>query len=99
MSGKYAKMGEQLGALTEEKNEAYGDSFNRSGQILNILYPDGISPDQYRDALAVIRVIDKLFRVATKKDAFGESPWKDIAGYGILGAVSDTEEVGSKVRS
>jgi hypothetical protein len=86
-------MGRLLGELTQMKNAAYGDSFVKSGEILAILYPSGILPEQYRDALAIVRVIDKLFRIATRKDAFGESPWKDIAGYGILGAVSDEKDV------
>ena len=37
-------------------------------------------------------MIDKLFRIATRKDAFGESPYRDIAGYALLGLVSDLEE-------
>lgn len=90
---KYSEMGKLLGELTQMKNTAYGDSFAKSGDILQILYPNGIKPEQYRDALAIVRVIDKLFRIATRKDAFGESPWKDIAGYGILGAVSDEKVV------
>ena len=31
--------------------------------------------------LAITRVVDKLFRIANRKDAFGENPWQDIAGY------------------
>jgi hypothetical protein len=89
----YAEMGKLLGELTQMKNAAYGDSFDKCGDILAILYPSGIRPEQYRDALAIVRVIDKLFRIATRKDAFGESPWKDIAGYGILGAVGDERAV------
>lgn len=91
----YAEMGRLLGELTQMKNTAYGDSFAKSGDILAILYPHGIKPEQYRDALAIVRVIDKLFRIATRKDAFGESPWEDIAGYGILGAVSDEKAIES----
>lgn len=53
--------------------------------MLRLLYPDGIRPEQYDDSLAVVRIIDKLFRIANNKDAFGESPYKDIAGYAILG--------------
>jgi hypothetical protein len=30
--------------------------------------------------------LDKLFRIATARDALGESPYRDIAGYGLLGA-------------
>ncbi len=81
---KYEQTGRLIGSLVDAKNEAYGDSFNQSGKILKILYPKGVQPEQYRDMLAMVRVIDKLFRVANQKDAFDENPWADIAGYAIL---------------
>ena len=80
----YEEIGRALGALVDEKQIAYGDSFNRSGDVLTILYPDGIAPEQYIDALAITRIIDKLFRIANQRDAFGESPGRDIAGDGLL---------------
>ena len=52
--------------------------------MIRALYPDGIPSDKLDDALAVIRVVDKLFRIATDRDAMGESPWRDIAGYALL---------------
>lgn len=82
----YKEIGSEIGALVDQKNLAYGDSFNRSGEVLKILYPNGIKPDQYKDALAVVRIIDKLFRIANAKDALNENPFRDIAGYGILGS-------------
>ena len=85
----YEKIGSEIGSLVQEKNEAYGDSFGQACRILEVLYPEGIQPDQYLDALAITRVIDKLFRLANKKDAFGESPWRDICGYAILGVAND----------
>lgn len=75
--------------LVCEKQKAYGDSFGQAGQIMSILYPQGIKIDQLGDALTIVRIIDKLFRIATKKDAFGESPWKDIMGYALLAVVKD----------
>ena len=82
---KFEKIGTDIGKLVDQKNAAYGSSFEKSEHILKILYPDGINPDQYGNMLAVTRIVDKLFRIATDKDAFGENPFKDIAGYGILG--------------
>lgn len=81
---KYENIGCEIGRLVDEKNAAYGDSFNKSGEFLKLLYPNGIHTDQYKDMLGIIRVFDKLMRIATSKDAFDESPWNDIAGYGIL---------------
>lgn len=89
----YRQIAEGIGRLVQEKNEAYGDSFGQSCRILEVLYPYGIAPAQYRDALAITRVIDKLFRLSNKKDAFGESPWRDIAGYALLGIANDEEEL------
>ncbi len=80
----YEEIGRTIGALVDEKNKAYGSSFQFAGEILKVLYPDGIRPDQYPDMLYITRVIDKLFRIATSKDAFGENPAQDIAGYSIL---------------
>ncbi len=81
----YVELGKTVGDLVQKKQVAYGDSFGKSSQILEILYPDGIKREQYRDMLTLIRIIDKLFRIATRKDAFGENPYMDIAGYGLLG--------------
>lgn len=83
---KYEELGREIGALVDEKNKVYGDSFSRSGAILRILYPDGVRPDQYDDMLGLVRVIDKQFRIATDRDALGENPWRDLSGYGLLGA-------------
>ena len=85
----YENIGRQVCKLVQEKNKAYGDSFGRASKILEVLYPDGIKPEQYSDALAITRVLDKLFRLANKKDAFGESPWRDICGYAVLGVAND----------
>lgn len=95
---QHESIGRDVGALVDEKNAAYGDSFRRSGRLMRELYPDGIGPDQMDDALAIVRVIDKLFRIATNKDAFGEDPWRDIAGYAILSVARNEEKNESRNR-
>jgi hypothetical protein len=92
MKTVYEQQAEEIGKLVAEKNAAYGSAFAEAHQILKVLFPNGIKPEQYTDALAVIRVIDKLFRIANSKDAFGESPWRDIAGYAILGVANDAQK-------
>lgn len=91
-SKNYTELAKEIGELVNEKQKAYGDSFGKSGKVLEILYPDGVKPEQYTDMLAIVRVVDKLFRIATKKDAFGESPWKDCCGYSLLGWRRDEQE-------
>lgn len=84
----YIDIGQEIGALVTEKQAAYGDSFGKAGQIMRVLYPNGIQVEKLDDALTIVRVIDKLFRIAhapvAGKDPMGESPWRDIAGYAIL---------------
>ena len=82
--GKYEESGSRLGALVDQKNAAYGDSFRKSGDIIRVLYPQGIDAKQCDDALVMVRIIDKMFRIANQKTAFGEDPWQDISGYALL---------------
>ena len=86
---KFEELATKIGALVDEKNAAYGNSFDQAGEFLRLLYPQGITPDKYGDMLCVVRIFDKLKRIATKKDAFGESPFQDIVGYGLLGTERD----------
>lgn len=80
----YEKLGASVGALITEKQKAYGDSFHKSGKVMEQLFPDGIPSESFVDALAIVRIVDKLFRIATDPSYGGESPWKDIAGYALL---------------
>lgn len=83
----YPYIGKSVGELVKEKQQAYGDSFTKAGQIMRILYPEGIKPEGMDEALTVVRVLDKLNRIATAQgeaDPMGESPWRDIAGYSLL---------------
>ena len=98
---KYQELANTIGALVDQKNEAYGNSFDQAGEFLKMLYPQGVSPENYNDMLCIVRMFDKLKRIATKKDAFGEDPFADIVGYALLAVHRNKqekrgEEVGDK---
>lgn len=88
-NGTFFRTAMDIAYMVTIKNRAYGDAFGQSGKIMAILYPNGISKAQMEDALTVVRIIDKLFRIANHKEALGESPFDDICGYGLLAAVRD----------
>jgi hypothetical protein len=89
---KYLKKAQEIANIVEQKNKAYGNSFNKSGEILKILFPEGIKPEQYTDVLSIARIIDKLFRIANNKNAFGENPYEDMVGYALLGSLREKKE-------
>jgi hypothetical protein len=89
----YRQIGFEIGRLVEEKQIAYGDSFGNAHKVMSALYPKGIKVEQMGDALTITRIIDKLFRIANKKDAFGESPYRDIAGYALLAVKRDEDNI------
>lgn len=93
-ASEFERVAAEIGHLVAVKNEKYGNSHGNAGAILKVLYPDGVKPEQYDDMTTVVRILDKLQRIATDKDAFGESPYADIAGYGILGVVRSGKAVG-----
>lgn len=84
----YVEIGEGVGELVEKKQVQYGDSAGKSGSVLQILYPNGIPTHAFDQALLIVRVLDKLMRIAQqgpdRTDLGGENPWFDIAGYALL---------------
>ena len=64
MEQTFQLLGTEIGQLVEKKNQAYGDAAAKTAGILGILYPNGIPVDKYPDALLVVRVLDKLCRIA-----------------------------------
>ena len=87
----YETIGKQIGALVDEKNKQYGDAFSKTGEFLELLYPNGIEVKDYNDVLALARVFDKIMRIANGNQG-NENAWNDLAGYGIL--MSKPEKVG-----
>lgn len=88
----FTDLGTRVGKLVEEKDAAYGSSVDCAGDFLKLLFPNSIQPEQYGNALLLVRIFDKMKRIATNKDAFGESPYQDIAGYGLIGLRKDEKE-------
>lgn len=80
----YVALAIEVGRLVTAKQLQYGNSFEIAPKILRLLYPNGIQPNQYDDLLSIVRVLDKLKRVATRHSTDRENPWKDITGYGLL---------------
>lgn len=88
----YEELGKEIGALVDRKQQQYGNSFGKAGEVLKVLYPNGVKPEEYGDMLAVVRVVDKLFRIANGNQG-EENAWIDISGYGLLGAKKKEENI------
>lgn len=84
-SNIFEELGKEVGELVAKKQLSYGDSFSKSGECLRQMFPDGVPPDKLDNVLIIARILDKLFRIATDENAFGEDPFRDIAGYSLLG--------------
>src|SRR5690606_8080756 len=93
-SSRYIKKALEPGKLVETKQEQYGDSWGKAGRILESLYPDGVQPEQYHTFLGIVRVLDKICRLANGNQG-EENAWEDLAGYGLLGAVGGEKNVSS----
>jgi len=77
-------LGEEIGRMLADKNRKYGDSYARMAHVLPMFYPDGVPGDHLLDAIFILRIIDKLMRIASAQGDDEEDPVKDVAGYAIL---------------
>ena len=89
---KFKELSAEIGELVERKNKAYGNSFATCAKALELLHPEGIPVEKYQDVLIFVRMWDKHSRIAHEKEAFDESPYRDLCGYSLLGWDSDEAE-------
>jgi hypothetical protein len=88
----WAEIFGEVAKVTDISNAAYGDSTEKSAEILAIFWPDGVPPERMHDFRCMVSIVDKLSRIVTNKDAFGESPWRDVMGYAALAYRHDLVE-------
>lgn len=86
-----------LGRMVGAKNASYNDSYNRTDELLHLLFPEGISSDQYHLIPPVVRWFDKTNRLISNPNAYGESPRFDQVGYSLLDLVKDIKEFGPRI--
>lgn len=79
----YEETALNIGNIVQTKNTQYGNAINNTGEFLELLYPNGIKQEQYAELGVIVRVYDKLKRIANGNQG-EENAWQDIAGYGIL---------------
>ena len=72
----------ELCALLEEKEKRYGRAYLDVPKMLQILYPNGVRPQEYNTLLTITRILDKIYRLSNNDTT--EDPWLDIAGYAFL---------------
>lgn len=93
-SGYFEEKGHKLGKLVDEKQAAYGDSISKASKLMKVYLEDYkthegyLIPEELLDHILLqVRIIDKQNRIFSnpKADKMDESPYSDLAGYGLLG--------------
>ncbi len=80
--------------LLSNKNRQYNNSHEKTIYILKIMYDNGININQYKDLLYIVRILDKLNRIANIKDNKEKlNEWIDIIGYSTLIATKYKKEL------
>jgi len=78
---------QKLVELVNEKNKAYGNSFNKVPRIIDII-TEGMTHEQLKEALPrickITRLLDKINRYIWQPGAFNEDEVKDMFGYILL---------------
>ena len=87
----YEQTGSEIGKLVSIKQKQYGNSFGKASEFLKILYPNGITLEQYNDMLALVRDFDKSMRIANGNQG-EEDAWQDKLGYALLSVIRNKEQ-------
>jgi hypothetical protein len=88
----YEHEAQKIASIVIEKRQAYGKkSLEQVEAIISILYPTGITSQDYPKVLTIIRLLDKITRLTTANKEDKEDAWTDIAGYALRTIVRNKE--------
>jgi len=87
---KFKEIADKIGSMVEEKNVQYGDSYANTQKFLDILYPESIPVEKFSDIVCIIRIFDKLKKVAAQVESDEENPYADLIGITIR--MADNQE-------
>lgn len=88
-----------------KKNADYGDSWKKQGEILNVMFPNGVTlkgEEQFTQFFLFVRCLDKMNRIANLQFVAKESliksetlqdTWEDLSVYAAMGASTNSGEV------
>lgn len=90
LTGVYETLAAEIGRMTDSKAAQYGNASVKVEAIMKVLYPEGVPVYALRNALLITRMLDKVCRIANQGpdglDKGGEDPFRDLAGYALIGA-------------
>lgn len=81
---QYHTIAEGVAELVLQKQKEYGNGVLRSNRMMLQLFPDGIPAAKYRDAFTLVRLMDKISKIAADENSATGEPWRDIAAYSLL---------------
>jgi hypothetical protein len=98
VSAAVTKMMERWTDTYRKKNENYGNSWQLTGQILSLVFPEGVTLDTPRKFIVigmVTRMLDKILRYArleltVEKDKVGERSSESAFDLGVYGFMAGT---------
>ena len=84
--------------LAKRKNKTYGDSYDKAGKILDILYPNGPTGLSTVLYFLIVQIVHKLSRVSQTKGMSLIDSLIDLSMYSILAIVQVEKETGSSFK-
>lgn len=95
----FEQLGSDIGKFTDEKQKAYGNSVDKAFELMKIFLREYRNPDHtytipeslLKHLLLQVRIIDKQNRIFSNPegDLMGESPYRDMTGYSLIGTNMD----------
>jgi hypothetical protein len=61
-----------------------GNSFVEATKVMKVLFPQGIAGKE-QDAFAMVRILDKMFRIANAPSETASILWQELCAYALSG--------------
>lgn len=90
MEANFENVAKQIVDSVKAAERETGNCFTKSTEVIRILFPAGIPPGKEQEVASMLRIIDKMFRIANNPGSTA-TEWQVLSAY-ALNAVKASAE-------
>ncbi len=91
----FKRVSEEIVSSIQSQNSETGNCFVKTPNVLRALFPNGIPAGREAEAMALGRIIDKMFRIANNSDnTKAGNLWCELSAYALNAVKASTPTIG-----
>jgi len=79
----FENVAKQIVETVKVSNKETGNCFTETTKVIKLLFPNGIPSGKEQEAAALLRIIDKMFKIVNNPGSNTLKDWQGLSAYAL----------------